>query len=338
MTFYINRASSAAKTINSNVSTIPWEECSKVYLEAADAAVESALVDMKAAYDASYKQRRRDAIRLAGISEVEAPYEGDLNLEYAEPQLDSETKKALRIKAGNDAIAEYFVKPYQLKSWGIRVLDQLVSDYSKHRLNSLGSGGTISGLQYLKDNLDPKSQRDLGIYRFLMLDSRSSYLDKMGTGEAKKYCTLVPLILYAHKLYNGVDYSKWERETLEYVVNPALREAMLTEVQEISAERLLELRDIGLVRAGKLQAANTAYGLYKLGNTELGSYNKLVQMMLCQTWAAHPTNRTKYMVLDPMNWDTMPPTLAGVEIFKQALTSAPSNKPITLESSSPWDA
>ena len=60
---------------------------------------------------------------------------------------------------------------------------------------------------------------------------------------------------------------------------------------------------------------SSTYGLYKLGQTELGTLNKLAQMMKCQTWAAHPTNRTKYMVLDPMQWDLMPPSLINISLF-----------------------
>ena len=154
-----------------------------------------------------------------------------------------------------------------MKSWGLKLLDQIVSEFSRHRLNDLGSNGTISGIQYLKDNLDPKSERDMGIYRFIMMDGRSDYLEKMGTGEAKKYCTLVPLILYAHKLYNNVDYSRWERESLHYVVNEALCEAMLTETPELTTERLLELRNIGLMQAGKPRSPTSTYSLYRLGDT-----------------------------------------------------------------------
>jgi hypothetical protein len=138
----------------------------------------------------------------------------------------------------------------------------------------------------------------------------------MGNGDAKKYCTLVPLILYAHKLYNNVDYSRWERETLNYVVNDSLCEAMLTETPQLTTERLLELRDIGLISAGKSRSAVTTYSLYHLGGTELSECNTLVKLMLCQTWAAHPSNRTKYMILDPMNWDKMPTPLIDVNIFK----------------------
>ena len=156
----------------------------------------------------------------------------------------------------------------------------------------------------------------MGIYRFLMIDARSGYLERMHSGDSKKYCTIVPLILYAHKLYNNVDYSRWERETLHYVVNESLCEAMLTETPELTTERLLELRDIGLVQKGEKRSPMSTYSLYRLGETELKHCNTLVKLMLCQTWAAHPSNRTKYMILDPMNWDKMPVPLVDTNIFK----------------------
>jgi hypothetical protein len=304
------------KTYSSNLDSIPWSEAARIYREAADTAEANTLEAAKSTYDANYNQRRRDALRLAGIDETEASYEGDVNIEYNPPQLTQLQQRRIRSKAGGAALSEYFIKPYHVKSWGLKLLDQIVSEFSKHRLNNLGSNGTISGIQYLKDNLDPKSERDMGIYRFIMMDGRSDYLEKMGTGEAKKYCTLVPLILYAHKLYNNVDYSRWERESLHYVVNEALCEAMLTETPELTTERLLELRNIGLMQAGKPRSPTSTYSLYRLGDTELAECSTLVKIMLCQTWAAHPSNRTKYMILDPMNWDKMPTPLVDTNIFK----------------------
>jgi hypothetical protein len=308
------------KTYSSNMDSIPWSEAARIYRETADAAETNTLLAIKSKYITDYDRRHKAAIKLAGIDETEASYEGDVGVEYSPPQLTDLDKRKLRSKAGNEALSEYFVKPYHIKSWGIKLLDQIVAEFSKHKLNALGSNGTISGLQYLKDNLDPKSERDMGIYRFIMMDSRSSYLDKMGNGEAKKYCTLVPLILYAHKLYNNIDYSQWERETLHFVVNESLCESMLTETPQLSTDRLLELRNVGLMQAGKLRSATTTYSLYHLGDTELADCSGLVRIMLCQTWAAHPSNRTKYMILDPMNWDKMPTPLIDVNIFKTSTT------------------
>jgi hypothetical protein len=326
------------KIYSSNLDSIPWEEASRIYREAADAAEANTLEALQSRYDTSYDQRRRDAIKLAGIDETEASYEGDLGIEYNPPRLTPLQQRQVRSKSGNEALAEYFVKPYHLKSWGIKLLDQIVAEFSKHKLNNLGSDGTISGLQYLKDNLDPKSERDMGIYRFIMMDGRSSYLDKMNGSEARKYCTLVPLIMYAHKLYHGVDYSRWERESLHYVVNESLCEAMLTETPQLDTERLLELRAIGLMQAGKQRSAVTTYSLYHLGDTELADCNGLVKIMLCQTWAAHPSNRTKYMVLDPMNWDKMPTPLIDVNIFKAPQPVVAVSKPLEAIPASdlPW--
>lgn len=309
------------KTYTSNLDSIPWDEAARIYRDAADTAESNTLDAAQSAYNSQYQARKRDALRIAGIDETEASYEGEIDLEYNPPALTSLQKRRIRGKAGGAALSEYFIKPYHIKSWGIKLLDQIVGEFSKHKLNNLGSNGTISGLKYLQDNLDPKSERDMGIYRFLMMDGRSDYLDKMGTGEAKKYCTLVPLILYAHKLYNNVEYSQWERETLHYVVNEALCEAMLTEVPQLSSERLLELRAQGLLQAGKPRSATSTYSLYHLNNTELGECSSLVKIMLCQTWAAHPSNRTKYMILDPMNWDKMPTPLIDVNIFKTPQTA-----------------
>lgn len=326
------------KIISSNIDSIPWSEAARIYREAADTAESNAMEAAQTAYTTNYNRRRREAVVLAGIDETEASYEGDLGIEYNPPEISQLQKRKLRSIAGGEALGEYFIKPYHIKSWGIKLLDQIIAEFSRHKLNNLGSNGTISGLQYLKDNLDPKSERDMGIYRFLMMDKRSDYLEKMGNGEAKKYCTLVPLILYAHKLYNNVDYSQWERETLHFVVNENLCEAMLTETPQISTDRLLELRNVGLMQAGKSRSAVTTYSLYRLGDTELADCPGLVRIMLCQTWAAHPSNRTKYMILDPMNWDKMPTPLIDVNIFKAAPTATTLPRTSVAKSASESDA
>lgn len=308
------------KILSGSLDQLPWDEAHRIYQEAADLAVTNLLDGAQHAYNQDYQRKRKQALDLAGILETEASYEGDLGIPYMPPALLPEQEQRERYKAGSEALYEYFIKPYYIKQWGVKILDQIVAEFSKHKLNSLGSEGTISGLQYLKDNIDPKSARIMGIYRFLMLDKRSEYLlGKQSTGEFKKYSSLVPLILYAHKLYNGVDYSQWERESLQRVVNPLLCEAMLTEVPELTTSRLLELRAIGLIQAGKSRPPNSAYNLNGLKPTELGHTNNLVKTMLCQTWVAHPTNRTKYMILDPLNWDRMPAALVNVDIFQDEI-------------------
>lgn len=281
MTSY-NKPKYLAKTITKDINSIPWEECHNIYTRASLEANES-----------HHSAREEDL-------------------------------PSLRAKAGQLAVVNEFIPAYHIKSWGTSILDQLVNLYSTHKLNTLGSDGGISGRQYLIDNLDPKSERDLGIYRFITLDSRSSYLDKMGSGENKKYCSLVPLILYAHKLFNNVPYSKWDRETLHYVVPSGLCQAMLENIADITVEELLSIRAAGLMinsgaKQGTTRNPASTYGLYRTKGTAIGEYHMLAQIMLTQIWAAHPSNRTKYMVLDPTNWDNIPNPLVSPDIFKSSV-------------------
>lgn len=52
--------------------------------------------------------------------------------------------------------------------------------------------------------------------------------------------------------------------------------------------------------------------------------------MLAQIWVAHPDNRTKYMVLDPLNWDRVPPALIQVEVLE------PRTSQVEYTSDLPW--
>lgn len=175
----------------------------------------------------------------------------------------------------------------------------------------------------MEDNFRPDDDYALGIYRMLMINQRSSWFTGSATKEAKRFCNLVPLILFAHKQYNNIPYSAWDRETLRYVVNSSLADAMLTPLPELTIERRLELRDIGLMQKGEKRSASSTYTLTGLNNTELGNVNALSRHMCLQTWCAHPTNRTINMVLDPNDWDNMPTPLIGADVFKHTPNTAP---------------
>ena len=95
---------------------------------------------------------------------------------------------------------------------------------------------------------------------------------------------------------------------------------MLATHPELSVERHLQLRDIGLTAKGEKRSAQTTYMLYGLKGTEVEKLDSLSKAMILQTWCAHPTNRTKYMILDSADWDKMPTALLNAEIFKSAET------------------
>jgi hypothetical protein len=188
----------------------------------------------------------------------------------------------------------------------------------------------------LKDNCK-KDPFNMGLYYFCMHNTR--HLAKQYTSDNAPYCALVPLILAAHKKMNGIAYSDWDATELNYVVNPALYVAMTTIVPEYTREELLEFRTTGLTvksgdKAGVVKSPVTTYSLNGLPWTVgervgPGQLPQLVRMMVCQTWCAHPSNRNKYMILDPADWDGMPEPL----ITADPLVSAPT----TTRSNSLWD-
>jgi hypothetical protein len=330
---------SKAKIINGSLASIPWEEASKIYTNAGNNALHNAILALEAQYDEWYqKERQRRELLAESFNPEAGSFEGDVNLEYKLPELSQDEKRKIINTAGDAALLEFFIKPYQLKSFGMKVMEEILVLYKNHKLNNAGEDGTICGLQYMNDNFDPKDHKALGIYRFLMYNQRSSWLSGSATKEGKRFNNLVPLILFAHKLYNNVDYSRWSRKTLRYVVNSHLCEAMLTELPELTIERALELRDIGLTAKGEKRSALTTYMLYGLNSTELGKVPNLSKIMALQVWCAHPNNRTKYMVLDPKSWDTMPTPLIKTDIFEKPAGSVwdVPTEPVRSVSDLPW--
>lgn len=312
------------RIITGSLDSIPWEEAYKLYASATEEAVRNYIASVNEKWQAKYDaEARRRALLEESLNPEGGSFEGDLNLDIEKPVITDHELRQVRLKAGDDALGEFFIKPYQLKSFGMRVMDEILAMYKSHKLNKAGPEGTICGRQYLLDNFRPTDTRALGIYRFLQYNQRSNWLSGAATKDGKRYCNLIPLILYAHKLYNNVPYNRWSRDTLYFVVNTQLADAMLTPYPEISLERRMELRDIGLTAKGEKRSATTTYMLYGLNSTEVASLNGLSRAMFFQTWCAHPSNRTKYMVLDPTDWDSMPTPLIGSNVFTSNLDSAP---------------
>jgi hypothetical protein len=101
---------------------------------------------------------------------------------------------------------------------------------------------------------------------------------------------------------------------------------MLCEVPEMTREEILQARTQGLTyktgsKAGTQRSPLSTFKLYDTTGTKLHKVPELAQTMIAQIWCAHPSNRTKYMVLDPENWDAIPAPLISSDIFG----SKPSN-------------
>jgi len=171
-----------------------------------------------------------------------------------------------------------------------------------------------------------RSADDRGLWLWTQLDSRSLWLQGQYKDPDRQWCALVPTIMYAFKSLHRVPYSRWSRQNLHWVVNKSLCDAMLSEPPEISGDELLEIREYGLrvktgAKMGEVRKPETSYKLWGVSDSRVKSLPELAQVMLTQIWCAHPQNRTKYMILDPKNWDEIPRALVDQEIFEPATTS-----------------
>lgn len=279
------------------------------------------------------------------LDNSEAPTEVSFADQISEPQLTLDEKAELRRKTTQEVVKDVWLPKHKLKPTLITLMPQvMIWLQHKHLIldEVLTAEGQIDGLKMLKHIFDFNNDWDRGLYQFLMLDARSAYLTTQYKGESKPYCSLVPLIPYAFKLYKSIPYSKWDKTTLNWVVNKSLFDAMTVEPQEFTRESLLAARDQGLTimsgdKEGSKRNPMTTYKLWSTKHTVLENLPDLAQVMLAQIWCAHPSNRTNGMVLDPYNWDQMPTPLITENIFSlPTQTTRKLVKPQT-ESDLPWN-
>lgn len=179
-------------------------------------------------------------------------------------------------------------------------------------------------LATLKQNVgtDPKLQ---GLWKLSRV-TRSLLIPVMS--KAPAYGSLTPLILMGLKRMQGIAYNQFRGlPNLEYLLEPRLLAAVdlpqddLAIVGSLGSERLLQLRAQGLlqvsgVKAGQMKKPETTWSLTGMQGTEIAHLPKLTQTLLTQIWLAHPSLRTPYMILDPLDWDNIPSPLLTTEIFK----------------------
>jgi hypothetical protein len=115
------------------------------------------------------------------------------------------------------------------------------------------------------------------------------------------------------------------------------------DVFSLGSDRLLELREIGLTtksgeRKGSVANPTSQWCLRGIQGTELAHVPKLVSTMLTQIWVAHPSLRTEYMILDPLNWDKQPDPIIANDIFKQPeIKQSKSISQKIIPSKLPWE-
>lgn len=239
-------------------------------------------------------------------------------------------KALLRHNANQEAVRDIWIPKYKLETVLLSVMPQIIAHIGNRPVRwseVMTAEGLIDGRRVLTQAFDFSSDWEKGLYLFLMLDSRSPYLSTQYKGESKAFCALVPLILYAFKLNQKIKYSQWDPDTLHWVVNKSLCNAMRWNQPTPTREELLAARELGLTyqsgaKMGQQRNPQSTYRLFATKGRALEGYPDLVGAMLTQIWCAHPQNRTQYMVLDPHNWDRMPVPLITENIFSTSITTS----------------
>jgi hypothetical protein len=235
----------------------------------------------------------------------------------------------------NDSQLEDLAKTHYLTAFNSWMLPQIAAHYGTWKLIRNSSGKVDCDLT-AKENIT--TPWDIGLWKVVTRLKRGSLVKSQVNPEFCSYSALVPIILMGSKKFCGVKYSEWDIRPDCKLIDKSLLEAMtweLTEEQEsephsldltqtqygLGSSVLLFLQTQGLTvksgpKSGTVMKPTSSWCLRGMRGTELAWVPKLTGTMLCQIWVAHPSLRTEYMVLDPVDWDYMPEPLISSEIFK----------------------
>lgn len=313
---YSKKGSTIFTSVKRSIDDIPWHEANDIYVASAKEANATEQRRLDHQHIKTIEQMEKDY-----VDSHEAPYEGNFSDEVAHPK--AALSPLQLFKYCRDRIVVEFVEKYGLINHSDWLMPQLLTLLGNMKTTK-NKEGYISGLQFRNDNFTTPKLR--GIYWFLMIDKRSSYLKLQYKAPNKAYCSLVPLVMYAQRLVKGTAYSAWDEDEVQYVVNPELAEAMKCTYADFSNEQLIEQRTKGLTtpKTGALKPAHSTHTLSgeELKTGILKNVPKLAQVMLTQIWCAHPSNRTTYMVLDPYDWDGTPEPIISTDVIASPFESA----------------
>lgn len=232
---------------------------------------------------------------------------------------------------------EHYISAFT--SW---MLPQIIAYYATWDLKL--QDGKVDPMLTAKHNI--QTPWEIGLWRVSTQLKRGSLVKLQSRPEYANYSALVPLILCAQKKYNGVPYSRWNLTETCPLVDDSLLEAMLwrdDDCYALGSERVIQIRTQGLTiksgpKMGQVQKPTSQWCLKGIKDTEYASVPALAATMMAQIWVAHPTLRSEYMVLDPYDWDRMPPPLVTQEIFKQPdLQSPAKRKAVDTGNDLPWE-
>lgn len=163
------------------------------------------------------------------------------------------------------------------------------------------------------------------LIKYLTIEKRSEIVLDAQT-KVPNYSALVPLFLAPFKMYRDVGYSEWDwaNPLMKLFVDPYLLDActILTDLkpsleEKIAAREYSRLIKSG-IKKGQVKSLTSTTSISSKAfehNIEYNELPRLRKIMECQVWVAHPSLRTKYMILDVNDMDNMPEPLDQEEFI-----------------------
>ena len=237
-------------------------------------------------------------------------------------------------------LLEVWVAEQQLQLKEEWLWPQILAHYNRWNL-ILDPNGQVDIPKTLRINIC--SNWDLGLWRLVNRVNRSTLVRRQSHPNSVNWSTLAPTIMLAQKRDRGVGYQQWPLDGLDRVISKELYECLLwayknPHFRDLGSEELIEIRQQGLLyktgqKQGQYKSALTTWQLTGLP-TPWREIPRLAVTMLTQIWVCHPQLRTQYLILDPWQWDHMPPPLLPHEIFSVVATEGPQHVKVA---DMPWD-
>ena len=221
---------------------------------------------------------------------------------------------------------------HKIKAWNSWMLPQLVAYFGTWELK-YNDDGQIDPSATAAYNIGSDPWK-LGALAVVTMLKRSDLVKTQATPECVNYSSLCPIVMSGLKKFKNIPYEMWSDTGLEDIVPRNLLEAMFYDTPELPLDRKLELREIGLTigsgpKAGEMHKPTSQWKLVGLKGTEIADMPALATTMFGQIWVAHPSLRTKYLVLDPLDWDSMPEPLIKDDVVAKSVYT-PSNSKLPL--------
>lgn len=318
-------------TTKQSLESLPLEQLGEDYKALRDLIVS----DYKAQFLAEVEAAKRRYIKQYNATN-EASYEGS----FEELNLESTVRAKLGTlpDLGSDeriiALLEDFATKFGLKKSSDWFFSQALGKFGQLRL-AKNEAGLYSAKKLFLDHISGNDE----LYALVQLfkhPQRSMLLEKQTDVKNRNFCSLVPIVMSAFKKFHNVGYEEWDPSELFGITEPNLVKAMLLkELPDLTVEEVLEERDLALTvksgtAAGTRRNITTTYTLYFNAGSPIHELPTLARHMMCQTWCAHPSNRTEFMILNPLKWDDMPQPLVSVDVVR----TIPSHR----NSNEYWDA